>query len=155
MEARLAELSRRPDAWPIIGFASVERALSERPRDSDREAVPAQRPANRAILYSDDVSRLREVAQRLGRSDAQFKELLGRTISLVVATFGVPLHHVGVDDLDGLAQFMAETPRLTKLMRRSCRSRLFELRQLLFEAGMLDMPPPRRIEGDLRLGPSD
>jgi integrase len=147
VEARLVELARRPDAWPIIGFA----LLSGRCR-SDLEFLIAKRFGHSvgrtaAILYPDDVSRLREAAQRLGRSDAQFRELLGRTIPLVIATFGVPLHQVGVDDLDGLAQFMAETQRLTESMRRSSRGRLFGLRQLLFEAGMLDTPPPRRREG--------
>jgi hypothetical protein len=90
VEARLAELARRPDAWPIIGFA----LLSGRCR-SDLEFLIAKRFGHSvgrtaAILYPDDVSRLREAAQRLGRSDAQFRELLGRTIPLVIATFRRP-----------------------------------------------------------------
>ncbi len=97
-----------------------------------------------AILSCDDVDCLREAARRLGRSESSFKELLGRTMPLVIAAFGVALHEVDADELDELARFLAETPRLTEPMRRSLRSRLFSLRQLLFEAGMLDVPPPRR-----------
>jgi len=147
VQVRLVELSRRPDAWPVIGFA----LLSGRCR-SDLEFLIAKRfghSAGRtaAILHADDIGRLREAARRLGRSDAVFKELLGRTIPLVIAAFGIPLHEVSVEDLDALAQFLAETQRLTEPMRRSCRGRLFGLRQLLFEAEMLDMPPARRREG--------
>lgn len=46
--------------------------------------------------------------------------------------------------IEELVAFVNETPLLTEPMRRSTRGRLFSLRQLLFEAGMLDVPPPRQ-----------
>lgn len=147
VEARLAELSRRPNAWPVIVLAM----LSGRCR-ADLDFLIAKRfghSAGRtvAILYPDDVRRLREAARRLGRSDAAFKELLGRTIPLVIAAFGVPLHEVSPEQLEELFTFVTGTQRLTEPMRRSTRGRLFSLRQLLFEAEMLDTPPPHRRAG--------
>ncbi len=100
-----------------------------------------------AVLYPDDVRRLREAAQRLGRSPAVFKELLGRTIPLVVCGFGAPLSKIDHGQLDELGEFVNRTPLLSEAMRRSTRGRLFSLRQLMFEAGMLDAPPPRVRSG--------
>lgn len=144
VDARLTELSRRPDAWPVIVLA----LLSGRCR-SDFEFLIAKRfghSAGRtaAILHGEDVECLRGAARRLGRSEPFFKELLGSTIPLVIASFGVPLHAISADEFDELARFVAETPRLSEPMRRRTRAHLFSLRQLLFEAGMLDDPPPRR-----------
>jgi hypothetical protein len=147
VEARLTELARRPDTWPVIAFAM----LSGRCR-ADLDFLIAKRfghSAGRtvAVLYPTDVARLHEAARRLGRSDAAFKELLGRTIPLVIAAFGVPVSEVDAEQLDDLLEFVAKTQRLSEPMRRSTRGRLFGLRQLLFEAGMLDSPPPRRRSG--------
>ena len=144
VEARLTELARRPDAWPVIAFAM----LSGRCR-ADLDFLIAKRfghSAGRtaAVLYPTDVARLHDAARRLGCSVAAFKELLGRTIPLVIAAFGVPVSEVDAEQLDGLLEFVAKTQRLSEPMRRSTRGRLFSLRQLLFEAGMLDSPPPRR-----------
>jgi site-specific recombinase XerD len=147
VEARLTELARRPDAWPVIAFAM----LSGRCR-ADLDFLITKRfghSAGRtvAVLYPTDVARLHDAARRLGRSDATFKELLGRTIPLVIAAFGVPVSEVDAEQLDGLLEFVAKTQRLSEPMRRSTRGRLFSLRQLLFEAGMVDSPPPRRRSG--------
>jgi integrase len=147
VEARLTELARRPDAWPVIAFAM----LSGRCR-ADLDFLITKRfghSAGRtvAVLYPTDVARLHDAARRLGRSDAAFKELLGRTIPLVIAAFGVPVSEVDAEQLDDLLEFVAKTQRLSEPMRRSTRGRLFGLRQLLFEAGMLDSPPPRRRSG--------
>ncbi|MDA8266386.1 MAG: tyrosine-type recombinase/integrase [Actinomycetota bacterium] len=144
LESRLAELSRRSNAWPVIVLAM----LSGRCR-ADKEFLIAKRfghSAGRtvALLYPSDVHALHEAASRLGRSDAAFNELLGRTIPLVIAAFGVPVSDVEAGQIEELVAFVDETPLLTEPMRRSTRGRLFSLRQLMFESGMLDAPPPRQ-----------
>ena len=147
VEARLSELSRRPDAWPVVVFAFLSGRCC-----ADLDFLVAKRfghSAGRtvAILYRGDVDHLREASRRLGRSETSFTMLLGRTIPLVIAACGVPICELGADQLDELAAFVNDTPRLTEPMRRRTRSQLFSLRQLLFEAGMLETPPPRRRAG--------
>lgn len=142
-QARVVELGRHPNAWPVLVFAMV----SGRCR-ADLDFLVAKRfghSAGRtvAILHAGDVIRLREAAKRLGRSPVVFKELLGRTIPLVVCAFGAPLSGVSHEQLDELVEFVTTTPLLSAPMRRSTRGRLFSLRQIMFEAGMLDDPPPR------------
>jgi integrase len=147
VEVRLRELSRRPDAWPVVVFAFLSGRCH-----SDLEFLVAKRfghSAGRtvALLYGDDVDRLCAASVRLGRSETSFKMLLGRTIPLVIAASGVPISLVGVDQLNELAAFVNDTPRLSEPMRRRTRSQLFSLRQLLFEGGMLETPAPRRRAG--------
>lgn len=148
VEHRLTELSRRPSAWPVVVFAM----LSGRCR-ADLDFLVAKRfghSAGRtvAILFPTDLRRLKVASERLGRSDGFFRELLGRTIPLVIAAFGAAVSEVSAHQVDELVAFVNETPRLTEPMRRSTRARLFSVRQLLFEAGMLDIPPTRqRLDG--------
>lgn len=147
VEARLTELSRRPDAWPVVVFA----LLSGRCH-GDLEFLVSKRFGHSAgrtvtILFPDDVHRLADAATRLGRSEAAFKEPLGRTIPLVIVAFGAPLFEIRAEQLDELTRFVADSPRISEPMRRSTRGRLFSLHQLLFEAGILDAPPPRRRAG--------
>jgi hypothetical protein len=68
-------------------------------------------------------------------------------IPLAVAATGRPPRLLTTDDLNELLAFAQTTPRLTAAMRRSRRAELFRLRQLLFQARMLDEPPPYRREG--------
>ena len=67
------ELSGRPDAWPVVGFA----LLSGRCR-ADLEFLVAKRFGHSAggrvaILYRGDVDHLREASRRLGRSETQLQ----------------------------------------------------------------------------------
>jgi integrase len=147
VEFRLTELSRWPNAWPVLVFAM----LSGRCR-GDLDFLVAKRfghSAGRtvAILYPDDLRRLLEASRRLGHTDRTFKELIGGIIPLAISAFGVTLSEIHDEHLSALATFVDETPRLTDSMRRATRGRLFCLRQLLFEAGMLDAPPPRQRLG--------
>jgi hypothetical protein len=147
VDARLVELSRPPRAWPVVIFAMLSGRCHV-----DLDFLFAKHLGHSAgrtvsIFYPDEVRELREAARRLGTSEAAFKKLLGRMIPLVIAGCGVALHEISAEQLDELSGFVAETQRLSEPMRRSTRSDLFALRQLLFEAGMLDNPPPRHRGG--------
>jgi integrase len=147
LDARLVELARRPGAWPFVCFLLV----SGRCR-GDLDFLVAKNfghSAGRTVaaLHADDVARLREAAKRVGCSDEAFKELLGGMLPLVIAAVGTAPGRLDPHQLDELATFVEASPRLTPAMRRSRRSQLFRLRQLLFQAGMLDDPPPHQRQG--------
>jgi integrase len=147
VDARLVELSRRPGSWPFVFFA----LLSGRCR-GDLNFLFAKRFGHTGgrtteILYPADIARLREAAGSVGCTDASFKELVGGLIPLVIAHFGSPLSRISVDDLESLVAFIQASPRLTAAMRHCRRSQVFRLRQLLFQARMIDDAPPRRREG--------
>jgi len=147
LDARLVELARRPGAWPFVCFLLV----SGRCR-GDLDFLVAKNfghSAGRTVaaLHADDVARLREAAKRVGCSDEAFKELLGGMLPLVIAAAGTAPGRLDPHQLDELATFVEASPHLTPAMRRSRRSQLFRLRQLLFQAGMLDDPPPHQRQG--------
>jgi integrase len=147
VDTRLVELSRRQGSWPFVFFA----LLSGRCR-ADLDFLIAKKFGHAAgrtttILYPSDIARLGEAAGRVGCSDVAFSQLVGGEIPLAIAGFGVPVSQLTAEDLDALVEFTQTSPRLTAAMRRSHRSHLFRLRQLLFQSHMIDTPPPRRREG--------
>ena len=145
VDERLVELRRRPLAWPLVGFAMV----SGRVR-ADAEFLFAKNFGHSmarwtAGLFPDDVDRLRAAGERLGVS--VLAQLLREDLPLAVAFSGHPPASLTIEDLEALGDAVATTHRLSESMRRRRRSRLFGLRRLLFEAGLVDLPAQHRREG--------
>jgi hypothetical protein len=147
LDARLAELRRRPLVWPLVGFA----LLTGRGR-AEADFLFAKKFGHSmarwtAALFPEDVRRLADAAERLGMTIASTPPLLREDLPLAVAFSGQPLSHLTEETLDALGEAIATTTRLTGPMRRRRRAGLFGLRRLLFEARILDRPPVHRREG--------
>jgi integrase len=145
VDERLVELRRRPLAWPLLGFAM----LSGRVR-ADAEFLFAKNFGHSmarwtAGLFPDDVDCLRAAGERVGVS--ALAQLLSEDLPLAVAFSGHPPAALTIEDLEALGDAVATTHRLSESMRRRRRSRLFGLRRLLFEAGLVDLPAQHRREG--------
>ncbi|MEA2825718.1 MAG: hypothetical protein QOG43_157 [Actinomycetota bacterium] len=145
VDERLVELGRRPLVWPLVGFAM----LSGRVR-ADAEFLFAKNFGHSmarwtAGLFPDDVDRLRAAGERVGVP--ALAQLLSEDLPLAVAFSGHPPASLTIEDLEALGDAVAVTHRLSESMRRRRRSRLFGLRRLLFEAGLVDLPAQHRREG--------
>lgn len=145
VDERLVELRRRPLAWPFIGFALLTGRLR-----GDAEFLFAKNFGHSmarwtAALFPAEVARLSAAA---GRADVpSATELLREDLPLAVAFSGHPPASLTVEDLDALGEAIATTQRLVESMCRRRRSRVFGLRRLLFEAGVVDLPAQHRREG--------
>jgi integrase len=145
VDERLVELRRRPSAWPLVGFAVLTGRLA-----ADAEFLLAKNFGHcmarwTAGLFPVEISRLRASGERANVPAAD--ELLRQDLPLAVAFSGRPPASLTLDDLDTLCEAIASSTRLTESMRRRRRGRVFGLRQLLFEAGIIDLPAQRRREG--------
>jgi integrase len=145
VDARMVELGRRPLAWQLISFAIVSAWCRADAEFLFAKSFGHSLPRWVAGLFPTDVERLRQAADRLG---AKSPEVAVRGIlPLAVAFAGRAPASLTVEDLDALAEAIDTSRRLSESMRRGCRSQLFRLRRLLFEAGMVDTPAQHRREG--------
>jgi integrase len=145
VDERVVELRRRPLAWPLVGFA----ILSGRVR-ADAEFLFAKNFGHSmarwtAGLFPAEVRRLAEAGRRAAVPAPE--DLLRQALPFAVAFSGHPPASLTLEDLDALAEAVAATTRLSESMCRRWRSHVFGLRRMLFEAGMVDLPAPRRREG--------
>lgn len=147
LDGRLAELRRRPLAWPLVGFALLTgRAHAEADLLFAKNFGHSMARWT-AALFPQDVQRLADAAERLDMTSASTQPLLREDLPLAVAFAGRPPGQLTEETLDALAEAIATTPRLSGPMRRRRRAQLFGLRRLLFEARILDRPPAHRREG--------
>lgn len=142
IDARLADL-RRTEAWPLIGFA----VLSGRVK-IDIDLLAAQRLGTTVArsaerLFAADTA-ARQAADRLGWSPSWSQRVVHEGLTMVLAFAGKPMGQLSEADLDAFASAMEATPMARAGLRATCRNRMHALRQLLYEARVLDRPPPRR-----------
>lgn len=145
VDARLVELHRHPLAWPFVAFAIATGRCR-----ADVEFLFAKNFGHSmfrwvTVAFGDDVDRLIDAAGRLGARNPLVAVRDG--LPLAVAYTGQAPSALTIDDLDRLAEAIDTSPRLTEPMRRGRRGHLFRLRRLLFEAGMVTLPPVQRREG--------
>lgn len=145
VDERLVEIARRKLVWPFIGFALLTRRLR-----GDAEFLFAKNFGHSmarwtAGLFPAELARLRAAGERADVPNVD--ELLREDLPLAVAFSGHPPSSLTVEDLDALGEAVATTTRLVESMRRRRRSRLFALRRMLFEAGVIDLPAERRRQG--------
>jgi integrase len=144
LDARLAELRRRPLTWPLVAFA----LLTGRCR-ADIDFLAAKNFGHSmgrltAVLYAHDVTELRAAAHRLAMNEPLCAAVVSEDLPLAVAFTGKPPSELTADDLDALDAGIAATPMLTVSMRRRRRAQLFRLRRVLYEARVLDRPAIHR-----------
>ena len=148
LDARLVELRRRrPGTWPFVGFAILTGACR-----ADADLLFAKNFGHSMArwtvgLFPDDVAALSAAAGRLGVPNQTATAWLRSAVPMAVAFTGRAPSQLTVEDLDALDAAVATTQRLSTHMRRGWSSYVFGLRQLLFEARIIDAPAVRRRGG--------
>ncbi|MGH2687354.1 MAG: tyrosine-type recombinase/integrase [Actinomycetota bacterium] len=144
VEARLRQLRRRRRAWPLITFAILTGRL-----EPDMDLVAAKHLGRRfgqtaEALYPADFAAARAAAERLGWSPRWSTDVVAVALPLAIAFCGRAMPALAETDLESLAAAIDATPCFTASVRRLQQTRLHGLRQLLYEARILDRPPPAR-----------
>jgi integrase len=143
LPARLADL-RRSRAWPLVSYLACAGSIR---LDIDlllaKDMGDLGRTAER--YWTADHERASEVAARLGWSPRWMVDVLRETLPLVLVWTGRTLDGLSETDLDAFLAAIEASPAATGWSRRSYRARLFGLRVLLHELGVLDEPPRRRL----------
>lgn len=147
LPGRLVQLQHRRLVWPLVGYAILTGSCRADPQLLFAKHFGHSMARWTAGLHGDDVARLGAAAARLGLPATTTSQLLRQTLPMAVALTGRAPSRLSVSDLDLLAAAVADTPHLTASMRRRWTANVFGLRQLVFEARIVDQPPVARRSG--------
>ncbi len=140
--ARLRDLAR-VKAWPMVTFAILTGQVRV---DLDLLLVKDLGGFGRTTeqLYADDYQAGREIAARLGWSQRWTLDVLHECLPLLLVRTAGTMRTLTSDDLDRFDAELQASVVVSVSSRRAYRARLFGLRQLLFEARVIDIPPTRQ-----------
>ena len=142
LPARLTDLDR-VKAWPLLTYAILTGQLSV---DLDLLLVKDLGGFGSAAewLNAVDYTEARQIAARLGWSRRWTYDVLHECLPLLLAATGSSMRSLTADDLDRFEADLQASVAVSASSRRAYQARLFGLRQLLFEARVIDTPPTRR-----------
>ena len=142
LPARVRDLDR-VKAWPLLTYAILTRRLVV---DLDLLLVKDLGDFGHATerLNADDYRAGREIAVRLGWSRRWTYDVLHECLPLLLAWTGRSMRTLLGEDLDRFEAELHASLVVSVSSRRAYQARLFGLRQLLFEARIIDTPPTRR-----------
>lgn len=141
---RLADLRRRPRAWPLISHAMLTGRLRADVGLLAGKNAGQSLARITADLYPEELNSLSSAAGRLGLSVTWTSHVLTQTLPLVVAECGRAPASLTVQDLDRVHRGLRSCPVVSASMRRAHLGRLHALRRLLYEARIIDAPAARR-----------
>jgi len=141
LPARLADL-RRIRAWPLLCHLAI---TGEIRLDIDLLLAKSQGGFGRTAkrYWAVDFERARSVATRLGWAPNWTRDVVRECLPLVLAWSGKCLDELGDADLDGFRAAVEASPAATRWSRHGYSARLFSMRILLYELGILATPPRR------------
>lgn len=141
LPARLTDLDR-VKAWPLLTFAILTGRLRV---DLDLLLVKDLGGFGHAAehLNPDDYTAARQIAVRLGWSPRWTLDVLHECLPLLLAATGASMRTLTGEDLDRFEADLQTSAVVSASSRKAYRARLFGLRQLLFEARVIDTPPTR------------
>ena len=147
IEQRLADVSGRSSMWPFVTFALIstwvradaEFLLTKGFGHSMRRWVTG--------LYPHETRLLHEAAGRINISTFQADAFIAQGLAFAISFTGKPPAVLTETDLDECVAAVRTSTAGTPAMRHSRGSKLFGVRKLLFEAGLVECPPPRRRQG--------
>ena len=133
-------------AWPLLTFAILTGRVTV---DLDLLLVKDLGGFGHAAerLNLDDFKTGREIAVRLGWSPRWTLDVMHECLPLLLAVTGGSMRTLTGEDLDRFEADLQASAVVSVSSRRAYQARLFGLRQLLFEARMIDTPPTRRRTG--------
>ncbi|MGB3830185.1 MAG: tyrosine-type recombinase/integrase [Ornithinimicrobium sp.] len=142
LPARLRDLARIK-AWPMVTFAILTGRVGV---DLDLLLVKDLGGFGKTTerLHADDYQSAREIAARLGWSRRWTLDVLHECLPLVLARTARSMRTLTSDDLDRFDAELQASVVVSASSRRAYRARMFGLRQLLFEARVIDVPPTRQ-----------
>ena len=142
LPARLRDLDR-VKAWPLLTFAVLTGQLNV---DLDLLLVKDLGGFGHAAeqLNPDGYTAARQVAGGLGWSPRWTLDVVHECLPLLLARTGRSMRTLTGDDLSQFEAELQASAVVSVSSRRAYRARLFGLRQLLFEARVIDTPPTRR-----------
>jgi len=137
---RLVDLDRS-GAWPFLTWAFVTGALAP-----DLDLLGARANGAHFTIWAschpDDVSRAQEVATELGWAPSWSHQVCVSALALVCMCTRTPLDGLDAATLDRFAAELAVAPTITANHRKALTARLAGLRQVSFQLGLVDDPPP-------------
>lgn len=147
LEQRLADVSPSSAMFPFVTFALI----STRVR-ADVELLVTKgfgHTMRRWVsgLYPNETRAMRQAAARINISEFQANAFIAEGLAFAIAFCGKPPAGLTETDLDDCVTAIRTSDVGTPAMRRRRGSKLFGVRRLLFEAGLVDCPPARRREG--------
>lgn len=119
LEARLLDLRRVENSWPFVGFALLSGCA---PADIDLLAAKhAGRTFAKAVaaIYPNELSALRQAAERLRWADPWRDSVLGEALPLAVTFTGRGPTAITIEDLERLRGEVKATPYYTAHVRHA------------------------------------
>lgn len=141
LPTRLADL-RRIQVWPLLSYLACEGTIR-----LDIDLLLAKNQGGFGLTaeryWAADFERARAAATRLGWAPNWTRDVVRECLPLVLVWAAKRLDELGEADLDGFRAAIEASPAATRWSRRSYNARLFSIRILLFELGILGAPPRR------------
>jgi len=139
----LADL-RRIRAWPLLSYLACAGEIR-----LDIDLLVAKNQGGFGLTaeryWRADFERVRAAAARLGWHPNWTRDVVRETLPLVLAWAGTRLDELIDADLDAFRAAIEASPAATRWSRRGYGARLFSIRILLYELGLLAEPPRRRL----------
>jgi integrase len=144
---RLADVSSSSEMWPMVTFALI----STRVR-ADAEFLLTKgfgHSMRRWVtgLYPNETRKMHDAAARINISEFQANAFIAEGLAFAIAFCGKPPAQLTETDIDACVTAVRNSTAGTPAIRHSRGSKLFGVRKLLFEAGLVDCPPARRRQG--------
>ncbi len=144
LTARLADL-RRIEAWPLLCYLACEGTVR-----LDIDLLLAKEigglGATAERYWAADFGRAAEVAARLRWSPRWRGDVLREGLPLILVWSGKEIGELREGDLDAFRAAIEASPAATRWSRRGYGARLFSIRILLYELGILGTPPRRSLQ---------
>jgi site-specific recombinase XerD len=139
---RLIEL-RRTGAWPLLCHLIGRGELR---LDLELAAVKNLTGLGRAVedRDPDGFAAVRAAGLALGWTPQWIETVLGECLAVLLAWHGGLVSGVSADTVDEFDAALAATQSIPATSRRAYRNRIAGLRQMLFQARIVDTPPRRR-----------
>jgi len=139
---RASEL-RRTGAWPLVCYAAAAGHVR-----LDAELIGAKNLAGlaRAVEARDPAAfaDARDAGLRLGWKTSWVDTVLDECLAVLLAWHGGQVADLTSQDVDAFDTELAACMTIPPSSRRAYRNRIAGVRQLLFETGVIDIPPRRR-----------
>ena len=147
IEQRLADVSATSQMWPFVTFALIstwvcadaEFLLTKGFGHSMRRWVTG--------LYPNETLAMHQAAARINVSEFQANAFIAEGLAFAIAFCGKPPASLTEADIDDCVTAVRTSDAGTPAIRHSRGSKLFGVRKLLFEAGIVDCPPAQRRQG--------